>query len=341
MGWGKRRNYYTIYSLIRHSIHGYPIGIDSTSSRHKIVGMQGKKLDEAEYIKIGECITLKSIVINILLALVKIITGWIGNSTAIMADGIHSASDLLSDFGILATLRISRLPPDGNHHYGHRKVETLTAFLLGITLSLIGLSFTYNGITKIVHLLQGTLSYEISPIVVLGAILTVISKEWIYQATLKVGKELNNNAITANAWHHRSDALSSVCTAIGVSLAIWGGSALLIMDPVMTIFVAFFILKTAISILRKNGSILLDTGADDELTHKIRKIAGTIQGVKDVHEIRSRYHGNDLFLDLHVVVDPQWTVQRSHDLCEDIETCLKQHIEIILDIVIHIEPSEY
>ncbi len=302
--------------------------------------MQCKRLDEAEYIKKGESITLKSIIINIVLALVKIITGWIGNSTAIMADGFHSASDLLSDFGILATLRISRLPPDRKHPYGHRKVETLTAFLLGITLSLIGLYFTYNGISKIIHLYRGSLSYEISPVVVIGAILTVIAKEWIYQATKKVGKELNNNSITANAWHHRSDALSSACTAIGVSMAIWGGSAFLIMDPIMTIFVAFFIIKTAVSILRQNGSILLDAGANEELTQSMRKIVSNIHGVKDVHEIRSRYHGNDLFVDLHVVVDPQWTVQRSHDLCEDIETCLKQNIEIIFDIVIHIEPCE-
>ncbi len=302
--------------------------------------MQCKKLNEADYIRKGEHITLKSIIINIVLAIVKIITGWLGNSTAIMADGFHSASDLLSDFGILATLRISRLPPDCNHHYGHRKVETLTAFLLGITLSLIGLSFAYNGLNKVVQFFSGTLSYDISPIVLVGAILTLISKEWIFQATQKVGKELNNSSITANAWHHRSDALSSLCTSIGVSLAIWGGSVFLIMDPLMTIFVAFFILKTAFSILKQNGSILLDTGADEKMTQCIRKIVANVRGVKDVHEIRSRYHGNDLFVDLHVLVNPEWTVQRSHDLCEEIEFCLKQEIQIISDIVIHIEPFQ-
>lgn len=296
---------------------------------------------DTEYIHKGECVTFKSIAINVVLSLVKIISGYLGHSTAIMADGFHSASDLLSDFGILATLRLSRQPPDDRHHYGHRKVESMTAFLLGLTLSLIGLSFAYKGITGVFQVYTGEVIREIHPMVVVGAVLTVVAKEWIYRATKAIGRELNNDSIVANAWHHRSDALSSACTAIGVGLAIWGGSSWLIFDPLMAVFVAFFILKTALAIIRYNGSILLDTGADHQLTRSIRQLVISMEGVRDVHGIRSRYHGKELFVDLHVVVNSSWTVQQSHELCDELEVKLKNEIRAIVDVVVHIEPYDF
>lgn len=293
---------------------------------------------EKNYIRIGEGITYWSVGINIVLSLLKILSGYFGHSSAIMADGFHSASDLLTDFGILATLRLSQHPPDKYHPYGHRKVESLTAFLLGITLGLIGCSFVYSGITKVVQVFHQNLTHEINPIVLLGALLTVIVKEWIFRATVKVGKKLRNESIIANAWHHRSDAFSSMCTFTGVSLAIWGGPSFLIFDPLMTIAVAIFIVKTAYAIICHNGAVLLDAGADEKLLKKIKSIASSIDGVMDVHNVRSRFHGSLLFVDLHVLVSPAMSVFHSHQLCDEIECQLKSHLEILEDVVVHIEP---
>jgi cation diffusion facilitator family transporter len=290
-------------------------------------------------IRQGEGITYWSVGINVMLSLLKILSGFYGKSSAIMADGFHSASDLLTDFGILATLRLSRHPPDKFHPYGHRKVESLTAFLLGITLALIGISFIYAGFSKIMLFFQNSIFHEINPLVLPGALLTVIFKEWIFRATVKVGKQLRNQSIIANAWHHRSDALSSIGTAIGVSLAIWGGPSFLIFDPLMTIVVAFFILKTAYTIICHNGAVLLDAGADEKLLQKINHITGLTDGVINVHNIRSRFHGSMLFIDLHVVVASTMSVGDSHQLCDEIEKQLKTHIEVIEDVVVHIEPS--
>jgi cation diffusion facilitator family transporter len=300
--------------------------------------MLKKECAEKNYVRMGEGITYWSVGINVALSLLKILSGYFGHSSAIMADGFHSASDLLTDFGILATLRFSQHPPDTYHPYGHRKVESLTAFLLGITLALIGFSFVYAGITKVVQIFHQNLIHEINPIVLLGALLTVIVKEWIFRATEKVGRKLRNESIIANAWHHRSDAFSSMCTFSGVSLAIWGGPSFLIFDPLMTIAVAIFIVKTSYAIICHNGAVLLDAGADEKLLTKIKNIASAIDGVMDVHDVRSRFHGSTLFVDLHVVVSPTMSVYDSHQLCDEIEKQLKMSIEILEDLVVHIEP---
>lgn len=300
--------------------------------------MQKNEYTAKNYIRIGEGITYWSVAINVLLSLLKILSGYFGHSSAIMADGFHSASDLLTDFGILATLRLSQHPPDKYHPYGHRKVESLTAFLLGLILALVGFTFVYSGLSKINLFLQQNQYSEINPLVLPGAFLTVVFKEWIFHATVKVGKNLRNESIIANAWHHRSDAFSSICTFLGVSLAIWGGKSFMILDPLMTIAVAVFIIKTSYTIICHNGAVLLDAGADEKLLAKIKHISSSIKGVMDVHDVRSRYHGSLLFVDLHVLVSPTMSVDVSHQVCDEIEKQLKNEIEFIEDVVVHVEP---
>ncbi len=292
---------------------------------------------ELGYVR-GKRITLWSIGLNATLSLLKILTGFFGGSYAIMADGFHSASDLLTDFAILASLKISSQPPDKQHPYGHRKLESLTAFAIGLVLVYVAVSFASHGVQRLIGILQGTLQIEVRPYVIIGAVLSLLFKEWIFRLTYRIGKDLKNTSIIANAWHHRSDAFSSLCTLIGVSAAIWGGSAWLLADPVVTILVAVFILMSALGILRQNGNLLLDTSANEDKVNEISHTVLKITGVHNVHGIRTRYHGSDLLVDLHVVVDPEWSVQMSHALCDEIEEQLKKSIDCITDVIVHIEP---
>ncbi|HSQ89849.1 cation diffusion facilitator family transporter [Romboutsia sp.] len=277
-------------------------------------------------------VTVQSIIWNIILTVIKIIAGVLGKSNAMISDGLHSASDIISSVGVLIGNYVSSRPNDKEHNYGHEKAETLVSFLLSILLILVSLTIGVEAIKSLFNLQEVQIP-TLLPLVV--AIISIIIKEYQYRITIKVAKKINSPSLKADAWHHRSDALSSVAAFVGIGGSILGFKAL---DPLASVVVAFFVSKVGIDILKNSVNELMDLSIDDEQEERIKQIAKETKGVLNLGEIRTRKHGAMAYVDLTICVDGNITVRQGHDIAHKLEKHIINDIELVKGITVHVEP---
>lgn len=278
-------------------------------------------------------VTIIGMLVNIILTAIKIIIGYLANSSSVVADGIHSLSDVSTDVAILVGVKYWNEPPDAEHPYGHRRIETMISVFIG--LSLLGASI-FLGYGAIIKLRTGTFVVPDS-IALIAAIISIILKEWLFHWTYKTGKKIKSQAVIANAWHHRSDCFSSIPVAISIALATYNREWAFL-DPVATLAVCAFIVQAAYQILTPALKELSDRGADKAVLKEIKEIVLQVDGVKSVHAVRSRYHGNELYVDLHIQVDGELSVREGHYISGAAKAQLIEKGPDIVDVLIHLEP---
>lgn len=280
-------------------------------------------------------VTWIGLVLNLFLSALKFAAGYFGRSQALIADAIHSLSDLTSDIAVIAGSHYWSRPPDESHPYGHRRMETLVSICIGIMLVAAGAGIGWEAITGL-HDKQ-----EAPPgwIALAAAFVSIVSKETIYRWTAAAGRRVKSSALAANAWHHRTDAISSlpVFVAVGGALIFPSWSFL---DHVGAVVVSIFILHAAIKIIWPGIKELIDVGVPEEIQAKIKACATKSAGVLDAHAIRTRYISNSIQIDLHIVVDGLMTVHEGHTIADHVRDCLIEEIPDVVDVVVHVDPPE-
>jgi len=276
-------------------------------------------------------VVIITILMNIILVFIKIIGGHISNSRALLADGLHSASDIATSVGVIIGITLAKKPRDDQHQYGHEKVETMITFFLAMALLYTGGKI---GIDTIFTILRGEKSIpgKIAPYI---ALVSVFIKEWQYQMAYRVGKKVNSNALIADAWHHRSDALSSIAAFIGIVGARLG---FYILDPLAGLIVAILVIKVGFDIFRECFHQLIDVSIQleelDELKDAILK-QGKVQHIGD---IRTRKHGSKIFVDIRICVDASMDIQEGHIVAEDVESIIRNQLKNVKDVIVHLDP---
>ena len=280
-------------------------------------------------------VTLYGLVVNVFLSTLKFTVGIMGNSQAIVADAIHSLSDTTTDLAVLLGVRYWTAPADDQHPYGHWRIETIITTAIGILLAGVAVGISFRALTTI-HTRHTTSPHAIA---LIGAVASIVMKELLYRWTVRVGRRLKSSAVIANAWHHRTDALSSIPAGIAVILARISPDWAFV-DHVGAIIVSVFVLHAAWGITRRAMDDLLDRGANPAVKARIETLALGVKGVESVHKIRTRNMGPGIYLDLHVLVDGDLTVRQGHDISETVKQALLSDGPEILDTVVHLEPAE-
>ena len=270
---------------------------------------------------------------NAALSVAKFVVGTLGNSHALVADAIHSASDFITDIAVIIGSHFWNSPPDAEHPYGHRRFETLISICIGIAVAIVGVGIGYNAIC---HLLEGE-GKRPELCVAIMALASILVKEALFRYTQKAGRKIRSQALEANAWHHRSDALSSIPVVIAVASVI-AMPSLWFADAVGAIIVAFFILHSAKEIAWPGIHQVADRGASKEVAEKLKSVALSFPQVISIHGFRTRYVGNDLHVDLHIVVPADMPLLTAHDIAEDVEQKLIDCGENVVDALVHIDP---
>lgn len=296
-----------------------------------------EKIREKEIYKV----TIIGSIANAILVIFKFIAGIMANSAAMLADAVHSLSDFITDVIVLVFVKISNRPKDKSHDYGHGKFETLATLIIGVALLFVGVMIFYNGAIKIYECLWLGVRLE-SPgmLAFWAAIVSILVKEIVYQYTVRKGRRLNSQAVVANAWHHRSDALSSVGTALGIGGAIFLGERWRILDPIAAVVVSMFIIGMAMKLFIHSLNELLEKSLPDEVEDEIVAIAESFEMVKNVHDIRTRGIGSSIAVEMHVMMDGSLTLKETHDTTEAIEKKLRGKFGEKTHIAIHVEPVE-
>lgn len=287
--------------------------------------------DDQTFWKASRNVTLIGAVLDAALGLLKIVVGVIANSYSLIADGVHSLSDLASDFLVLAITRFSRSSPDSDHPYGHARFETLATVLLGCMLFAVAGAIAYENLLRFIN--HETLLVPAWPALVVAA-LSIASKEWIYRYTARVAREYKSDLLLANAWHSRSDAFSSIVVFIGVAGAMLG---VVWMDVVAALAVAAIIAKIAISFIWQNLRQLVDEGLSVPDQKKIIALAKEVEGVVNVHDLRSRLMGSDAYIEIHIEVDAWISVSEGHFIGNCVCKKIRKHMPDVTDIVFHID----
>lgn len=283
-------------------------------------------------------VTLMGSVVNVILLVFKFIAGILGGSAAMIADAVHSLSDFLTDIVVIAFVRISSKPEDEDHDYGHGKYETLATSIIGLALLMVGLYIFYNGARQIWDVMHGAEIEQPGLVALIAAIVSILLKEWTYRFTVSVGKKVESPAVIANAWHHRSDALSSIGTAIGIGGAILLGKGWAVLDPVAALVVSVFIVKTALGLLSTSSGELLEKSLPKEVEKKIVDIVESEPEVSEVHHLCTRRIGNNIAIEMHIRMPGEISLKDSHTRASDIERKLRQHFGEHTHINLHVEP---
>ncbi|NPV50350.1 MAG: cation transporter [Candidatus Methanofastidiosum sp.] len=295
------------------------------------------RLDRTEK---GQRVTLIGLLVNIVLTIFKFIAGVLGQSTAMIADSVHSISDTASDIVVLLGFQYVKKPVDESHNYGHGKIETLSTAIVGLMLIVVALFIVFSGTEKLLKSIQGVILAKPENIAFYAAIVSIIVKELMYRYTIKVGKNINSSLIIANAWHHRSDAFSSIGTMIGIGGAIFLGEKWRILDPIAAIFVSVLILKVAIEILRDSVKELIETSVDEETKKELLKVISNVDGVKDFHKLRIRHIGHYYSMSIHILVDKSLNIVEAHQISDTAEKEIRNYLGPETLITIHIEPDD-
>ena len=278
-------------------------------------------------------VTLIGSAVDFLLGITKILVGWVAHSQALIADGIHSLSDLATDFIVLYAAKHAHKEADENHPYGHGRIETLATVGLGVTLVIIAGGIAYDAVLRLNNpdeLLQPGL------LALVVAAVSVVAKEWIYHYTINVARYLRSDMLMANAWHSRSDAITSVVVVIGIAGAMFEYPYL---DAVAAVAVAVMIAKIGVDLVRTSSKELIDTALEPQEIDTIRGHISSVSGVRAMHMLRSRKSAGDAFIDVHIQVDPRLSVSDGHQVGETVRRQLMDKVDIVSDVTVHIDPE--
>lgn len=283
-------------------------------------------------------VTIVGTVVNALLVAVKFVAGIMGRSSALVADAVHSLTDFVSDIVVLVFVHISGKPRDAEHEYGHGKFETLATMIIGVLLIGAGIGLLINGAKQVWDSFNGTVLPEPTWIALAVAFISIVSKEILYRYTVKEGRRLNSDAVIANAWHHRSDAISSLGTMVGIAGAMFFGEKWRILDPLAAVVVSFFIIKAGYDITKPAINELLESSLPKEQTNEITDIIKSVDGVKGLHNLRTRKIGNVIAFDVHVKMDGDLRLTEAHDIASRIERAIRDRYGDGSMINVHMEP---
>ncbi|MBP5323239.1 MAG: cation transporter [Bacteroidaceae bacterium] len=282
--------------------------------------------------------TLLGSVGNVALLTFKFIAGTLGHSSAMIADAVHSLSDFLTDIVVLAFVHISAKPQDESHDYGHGKFETIASFFIGLALVAAATGIIVSGATKLAAWIGGTQLEAPGYLALWAALLSIAVKEVLFRYTKRRGKELNSQAMVANAWHHRSDALSSIAAAIGIGGAIILGERWTVLDPLASIVVGAMLIKVAVDLLKTSIKELTEGSLSAEMEDEITNIIESFPDVKEPHNLRTRRIGNRIAIEVHVRMDGNLPLNETHDRATAIEQKLKERFGAQTHVTIHMEP---
>jgi len=273
--------------------------------------------------------------VNVLLSIFKIVAGYFGRSQTILADGFHSLSDTVTDVAIIVGVNFWHAPPDETHPHGHGRIETIITQFIGIGLLMVAVGISYKAIVTL-HEMH---SRPPEMIALIAALVSIVSKEALYHWTVFVGKRVKSSAVVANAWHHRSDAISSIPAALAVAVARLSPSWSFV-DHVGAIIVSLFIIQAAWKIVWPSLKELADTGASPEINNEIEELILSTKGVLSVHKIRTRKTGYGYQVDMHIQVEGNMTVTEGHNISEKAKARLIQKGPNIIDVIVHVEPQK-
>lgn len=285
-------------------------------------------------------VTLTGSIVNMVLLVMKFVAGVLGNSAAMIADAVHSLSDFLTDIVVIAFVRLSSKPADHDHDYGHGKYETIATSIIGMSLVVVAMILGWNGIDKVLLVFKGERLETPGMVAFMTAIVSILLKEWVFRVTRKVAREVDSQALEANAWHHRSDALSSVATAIGIGGAIVLGNSWAVLDPIAAILVSVMVLVTAFRLLRQASGELLEESLPKEVEDKIEEIVYRDRLVSDIHNLRTRRIGSIIAIEMHLRMPGDISLEESHVHASQIEKLLRDEFGGGTHIMLHIEPKK-
>lgn len=285
-------------------------------------------------------VTIVGSIVNFLLLVFKFFAGIVVHSAAMLADAVHSLSDFITDIVVIVFVRIAGKPEDKGHDYGHGKYETLATAIIGLLLLCVGFGIFWNGASSIYTFLRGGQLESPGVVALVAALVSIVSKEILYQYTVIQGKKLNSQAVIANAWHHRSDALSSIGTAIGIGGAILLGDHWRVLDPVAAVVVSFFIMKVSVRLLIPCVDELLEKSLPEDVEKEIEQTVLSFPGVSQPHHLRTRRIGNYYAIELHVRMDGKITLEEAHSTATAIENKLKEMFGKGTHVGIHVEPTK-
>ena len=283
-------------------------------------------------------VTLWGGAVNVLLLAFKFVAGIVGHSAAMVADAVHSLSDFVTDVIVLAFVHISGKPKDKSHDYGHGKYETLAMTFVALVLLAVAAGIVYGGTMKIVSWTKGEQLEAPRMLALWAALLSIVMKEGIFHYTIKKARELSSQALEANGWHHRSDALSSVGTAIGIGGAIFFGRRWAVLDPLASVIVGMFIVKVSVELLRTGFGDLMEQSLPDEVEQEILQLAASVPDVVEPHDLRTRRIGNHYAIELHILMDGNMPLCEAHDKASEVEELLRLHYGEDTHVVVHVEP---
>lgn len=284
--------------------------------------------------KIAIKVSVISIILNCLLTLIKFISGVISKSSAMISDSVHSLSDVLSTFVVIIGVKISNKKADSDHPYGHERIECVSAIILSGMLFVVGALIGINGIKNVTNssnlVMPGVLA-------LIASIISIISKEAMYQYTIRVSKKINSAALKADAWHHRSDALSSIGSFIGILGSRLGFK---IFDPLASVIISLCIIKVSIDIFKDAIDKMVDKSCDKEVIDKVISVIEKNESVKNIDDIKTRQFGNKAYVDVEISVDENLLLKDAHKVAEEIHNSVENEINIVKHCMVHVNPYE-
>ena len=284
-------------------------------------------------------VTLTGSVVNLLLVGLKAVAGLVGHSAAMISDAVHSLSDFVTDIVVLVFVRVSARPQDEDHDYGHGKYETLATLFIGLALAAAAVGIVVSGAGKLARWLQGEDLPAPGKIALWAALGSIVAKEFLFQYTRIKGKHLDSRALEANAWHHRSDALSSVGTAIGIGGAILLGSRWTVLDPLASIVVGAMLVKVAWDLLGPSFGELTDSSLPADMEQEMMDIIRGVPGVEDPHNLRTRRIGNRIAAEVHIRLDGTLPLSEAHEKASEVERRFKERFGAQSHVIVHMEPN--
>ena len=284
-------------------------------------------------------VTLIGGAVNVILLLFKFVAGIVGHSAAMVADAVHSLSDFLTDIIVIIFVRISGKPQDKSHDYGHGKYETLAMTMIGVALLVVAIGILYNGAVQIAAWANGAQLEAPGTLALWAALLSIVLKEVVYHYSMVKARQLQSQAVEANAWHHRSDALSSIGTAVGIGGAIFLGQRWTVLDPVASVIVGAFIVKVAVDLLRNGIGDLMEQSLPDAVEEEILHLVEALPGDIHPHDLRTRRIGNHYAIELHILMDGTITLNEAHDKASEVEDLLRSHYGPDTHVAVHVEPK--
>lgn len=281
-------------------------------------------------------VSIVTIVGNVILSAFKLFAGIVANSGAMISDAVESTADVLSTLVVMAGMKLSGKASDKNHPYGHERMECVAAILLSVMLAVVGVGIGYSGVMKTIEGINGSLQMP-GALALIAAVVTIVTKEAMYWYTRAAAKKVNSGALMANAWHHRSDALSSVGSFAGILGARLG---LPILDPIASVVICIFIMKTAYSIFKDAIRKMTDEACDDVVVDEIRRVSLSQDGVLGIDQIQTRLFGNRIYVDIEICADGSVPLKQSHGIAQKVHDAIESALPSVKHCMVHVNPTD-